>query len=78
MAYGWRKGVCKKPMSGVHYWRVHCELGKDIYAVECECGKGQGINYEHDFMNNNFFETKEKAEKAAIDWITALARNYVF
>lgn len=78
MAYGWRKGVCKKPTTGVHYWRVCCELWKDIYVIECECGLGKGINYEYDFMNNNFFETKEKAEKAAIDWLTALARNYVF
>lgn len=78
MAYGWRKGICKKPLPGMHYWRVCSELGKDIYAVECECGKGKGINYEYDFLHDNFFETKEKAEKAAIDWIADLASRYVF
>ncbi len=77
MAYGWRKEICKKPLTGMHYWRVCSELGRDIYALECECGKGKGINYEYDFLHGNFFETKEKAENAAVDWITEIVNQMV-
>ena len=77
MAKGWHKGQCSWPKDGVKYWRVCSEFGESIWVCECECGVGESYNSYEDWKYGNFFETKEKAEKAAVDWIAEIASKMV-
>ena len=74
---GWRKGVCKWPKDGVKYWRVNFDIGSPLWVCEIECGKSEGgtISSYEDWKYGNFFETKEKAEAAMVEWITDEARR---
>jgi hypothetical protein len=73
---GWRNGTCRWPKDGVKYWKVYAEIGDTIFAVECECGTASGRDCYMDWKHGNFFETKEKAEAAIMEWITEEARRY--
>ena len=77
MAKGWRKGQCSWPKDGVKYWRVCSEFGENIWVCECECGVGESYNSYEDWKYGNFFETKEKAERAADDWIREIVNQMV-
>lgn len=77
MAKGWRKGACKGPKDGVKYWRVCSEFGENIWVCECECGKNEDYSSHLDWRYGNFFETKEKAEQAAVDWIKEIVNQMV-
>lgn len=78
MAKGWRKGQCNWPKDGVKYWRVCSEFGENIWVCECECGKNEYYSSYLDWKNGNFFETKEKAENAAVNWMTEIVNQMVF
>ena len=74
---GWRKGVCRGPKDGVRYWRVNAYFGEHIFVSEVECGKSDWNESPRlDWRDGNFFETKEKAEAAMVEWITEEAQDF--
>ena len=73
---GWRKGQCKFPKGGVHYWRVFADVGDRIWTAEIEIGKTDyGFSSYEDWKYGNFFETKEKAEAAIREWVAEEAER---
>ena len=61
-----------------------CSCGREVYlydeyygACECECGVNESYSSYEDWKYGNFFETKEKAEQAAVDWIKEIVNQMV-